>query len=116
MDQSKKQNLLIQIDKERLAAEDNLKTYLDSITIKRNRTSLVMTSFMHNVVNVEGAVESDSQILYWTTKIIYIFYDNNSMRSLAKVFLQDGCGQAGYFWALAHAQNLYLSGKATFVH
>ena len=64
MDQSKKQNLLIQIDKERLAAEDNLKTYLDSITIKRNRTSLVMTSFMHNVVNVEGAVESDSQILY----------------------------------------------------
>ena len=38
------------------------------------------------------------------------------MRSLAKVFLQDGCGQAGYFWALAHAQNLYLSGKAALVH
>ena len=64
MDSEKKQQLLKSIDEEKVQAEKSLQEYLDSIVIKRNRTSLVMTSFMHNVVNIESTVESDSQILY----------------------------------------------------
>lgn len=37
--------------------------YLNSLVVKRNRTSLVMNSFMHNVVDIENSVETAKQFL-----------------------------------------------------
>ena len=40
-----------------------LDEYLNSLTIKRNRTSLMMNSFMHNVVDIENSIETSKLFL-----------------------------------------------------
>lgn len=63
LDQSKKIQLLNRIENTRAQAQSDYEKYLSSIHIKRNRTSLVLTSFMHNVVDIENAVSSNEEIL-----------------------------------------------------
>jgi hypothetical protein len=52
MDKERKSRLLEAIKKEHETNQKALEDYLDSLTIKRNRTSLMMNSFMHNVVDI----------------------------------------------------------------
>lgn len=54
--QTKKADLLARIAAETQAANTQLNLYLSSLVVKRNRTSLVMNSFMHNVVDIENSV------------------------------------------------------------
>ena len=53
---AKKADLLARIAAETQAANTQLNLYLSSLVVKRNRTSLVMNSFMHNVVDIENSV------------------------------------------------------------
>lgn len=48
----RKEELLGRIGGEVKKCESELNSYFDNLTIKRNRTSLILTSFMHNVVNI----------------------------------------------------------------
>ena len=54
--QTKKADLLARIAAETQTANTQLNNYLSSLVVKRNRTSLVMNSFMHNVVDIENSV------------------------------------------------------------
>ena len=54
--QTKKADLLARIATETQTANTQLNSYLSSLVVKRNRTSLVMNSFMHNVVDIENSV------------------------------------------------------------
>lgn len=53
---AKKADLLARIAAEAQTANTQLNLYLSSLVVKRNRTSLVMNSFMHNVVDIENSV------------------------------------------------------------
>jgi hypothetical protein len=55
--------LLVKLKEECKANQDLLNQYLDSLVIKRNRTSLMMNSFMHNVVDIENSVETSQHFL-----------------------------------------------------
>lgn len=61
--ETKKSDLLarIEVEKEKDSAQLNL--YLSSLVVKRNRTSLVMNSFMHNIVDIENSVETTREFL-----------------------------------------------------
>ena len=48
----KKEELLGKIGEEAKKCQQELNSYFDNLVIKRNRTSLIMTSFMHNIVNI----------------------------------------------------------------
>lgn len=50
-----------------------LDEYLDSLTIKRNRTSLMMNSFMHNVVDIENSIETSKLFLKWYL-FLHLYY------------------------------------------
>ena len=43
--------------------KEKLDGYLDSLVLKRNRTSLMMNSFMHNIVDIENSVETSRLFL-----------------------------------------------------
>lgn len=63
MDQQKKKKLLEQIKKEHEANKQSLENFFTSLAVKRNRTSLMMNSFMHNVVDIENSVETSKLFL-----------------------------------------------------
>lgn len=64
MEQSEKVKLQSEIEDQLKLAIQRKRLYLASLLAKRNRVSLFLASFMHNVVNIEGSVDSESQILY----------------------------------------------------
>jgi N-acetylmuramoyl-L-alanine amidase CwlA len=63
MDEERKQRLLARLAEESRQDKAKVDEYLNSLVIKRNRTSLVMNSFMHNVVDIENSVETTRQFL-----------------------------------------------------
>lgn len=56
MDIQKKEKLIEALREETEANSKAIEKYLDALVIKRNRTSLMMNSFMHNVVDIENSV------------------------------------------------------------
>jgi len=52
MNIERKNDLLQKIRNELTQDTTNLSSYLNSLVLKRNRTSLMMNSFMHNVVDI----------------------------------------------------------------
>ena len=63
MDEDRKNKLLAAMRKEHEANRQTLERFFDSLAVKRNRTSLMMNSFMHNVVDVENSVETSRLFL-----------------------------------------------------
>lgn len=56
--EARKSDLLAHIAAEKEKDSTKLTLYISSLVVKRNRTSLVMNSFMHNVVDIENSVET----------------------------------------------------------
>ena len=52
----KREYLLKKIERAVEANEMALQRYLRRMVVKRNRTSLMMNSFMHNIVDIENSV------------------------------------------------------------
>lgn len=63
MDEARKKALIAEIQKEVDKDKQTIKDYLDSLVLKRNRTSLMMNSFMHNVIDIENSVETTKDFL-----------------------------------------------------
>jgi hypothetical protein len=63
MDEGRKKRLLERVAEESRWDRARVDEYLNSLVVKRNRTSLVMNSFMHNVVDIENSVETAKQFL-----------------------------------------------------
>ena len=61
--EERKEQLLARLAEESRQDRAKVEEYLNSLVIKRNRTSLVMNSFMHNVVDIENSVETTRQFL-----------------------------------------------------
>ena len=58
MNEERKKRLLERVAEESRQDRARVDEYLNSLVVKRNRTSLVMNSFMHNVVDIENSVET----------------------------------------------------------
>lgn len=69
MDADRKKKLLETLKKENEDNRQALENYLDTLVIKRNRTSLMMNSFMHNIVDVENSVETSQHFLKWSRSL-----------------------------------------------
>ena len=54
----RKESLIEKLTIETQKNKEKLDQYLDSLVLKRNRTSLMMNSFMHNIVDIENSVET----------------------------------------------------------
>lgn len=69
--EERKEQLLARLAEESRQDRAKVEEYLNSLVIKRNRTSLVMNSFMHNVVDIENSVETTRQFLKWVPAVTY---------------------------------------------
>jgi len=63
MDKEKHAKLIAELEKEHESNKNLLNEYLESLVVKRNRTSLMMNSFMHNLVDIENSVETSQNFL-----------------------------------------------------
>ena len=63
LDEARKKALLESLQNIVEEDEGELQGYLGRMVIKRNRTSLMMNSFMHNIVDIENSVETTKEYL-----------------------------------------------------
>lgn len=63
IDLDKKNNLLTAVREECAKDEKVLKDYVGSLRVHRTKVSLMMNSYMHNVVDIENAAKSSVDFL-----------------------------------------------------